>query len=164
MRDRVGLPKDPAPKPVVPLADGSVPPAAVQSIELPAEAGLTSEVLRSDTVYLVDNGMEFLLRVGRQVDPNWLLSVFGVHTLEGVDTRTVHMQTPPAGDMDSPCRRLSNILTYLREVSPLYQQLHIIKEGEPTELHFLHMLIEDRNMSAMSLAEFDAFIHRAGTY
>ena len=41
-----------------------------------------------------------------------------------------------------------------------YQQLSIIKEGEATELKFFNMLIEDRNMSAMSLAEFDAFIRQ----
>jgi protein transport protein SEC24 len=166
MRDRVGLPKDGSDKkpPQQPLPDGTFPPPPVQSIELPSEAGLTSEVLRSDTAFLVDNGMEFLLRVGRQVSSEWIYSVFGLHTLEGVDMRCVTVQTPPAHDVDSPCRRLTNILTYLREVSPLYQQLLVIREGEPNELRFLTMLIEDRNMSAMSLAEFDTFIHRAGTY
>ncbi len=166
MRDRVGLPKDgdkPKPTPV-PLPDGTLPPPPVQSIELPSEAGLTSEVLKSDTAFLVDNGMDFLLRVGRAVDPAWLQSVFGVSTLDGVNAATLVLQTPAPHDPDSPLRRLTNILTYLREVSPLYQQLLVIKEGEPNELRFLNMLIEDRNMSAMSLAEFDQFIHRAGTF
>ena len=163
MRDRVGMPKDSDKAKAamqVPGPDGTMPPPPVQTIELPSEAGLTAEVLKSDTVFLVDNGLDFLLRVGRQVDPNWLQSVFGVPCLDGVDSRSLVLQTPQAHDLDSPLRRLTNILTYLREVSPLYQQLQIMKEGEASELKFFNLLIEDRNMSAMSLAEFDQFIHR----
>lgn len=213
MQERVGLAKEDKARAAAqaPLPDGSVPAPLVQTIELPSEAGLTAEVLRPDTVFLVDNGMDFVLRVGRQVSPAWLQSVFGVQSVEGVDSRALQLQTPAAGDVDSPLRRLTNILNYLREVSPLFQQLRVVKEGEASELKFLNMLIEDRNMrsdrdkeqrqragqeqrrdrgarvitvvlivhlrafllcvlclvclcSAMSLGEFDAFIHRAGTY
>ena len=166
MRDRVGLAKESkVAAPAIPLPDGTLPPPPVQTIELPSEAGLTAEVLKADTVFLVDNGMDFLLRVGRHVDPNWLQNVFGVSSLEGVDSRSLVLQTPQPSDMDSPLRRLTNILTYLREVSPLYQQLSVMKEGEASELKFFHMLIEDRMMSAMSLGEFDQVSHtRAHTH
>jgi len=112
----------------------------------------------------VDNGMEFLLRLGRDMNPAWLQSVFGVSTLKGVNADTLVLQILAPHDLDSPVRRLTNILTYLREVNPRFQQLLVIKEGEPNELRFLNTLIEDRNINAMSLAEFDQFIHRAGTF
>jgi protein transport protein SEC24 len=146
MQDKVGLPKEDAKRQQVMNADGTPAPPPVQTIELPSEAGLTAEVLKSDTVFLVDNGMDFLIRVGRQVSPEWLQSVFGVPTLDSVDSRTLVLQTPRADDLTSPLRRLTNILTYLREVSPLYQQLYIMREGEASELKFFNMLIEDRNM------------------
>jgi hypothetical protein len=38
----------------------------------------------------------------------------------------------------------------------------IVKEGEPAEIRFINQLIEDRNMSAMSLAEFNNHILRGG--
>jgi len=168
MSGRVGLPKEDGRKPQQQQfgPDGTplpVPPM-VQSVELPAEAGLTKDVLMPSTVFLVDNGLEFLLRIGRATNPNWLASVFGMSNIDSAPGANLKILTPQDGDHDSPCRRLNNILNYLREVSPFYQTLTIIKEGEATELKFINMLIEDRNMSAMSLAEFDQFIHRAGSF
>lgn len=163
MQDGVGLAKERAiaPPPPAASADGQPPPPPVQTIELPAEAGLTADVLKTDTVFLVDNGMEFLLRVGRGVSSEWTMSVFGVPSLEGIDTRTLNLLTPHAQDTNSPLRRLTNILTYLREVSPLYQQLYIMKEGEASELRFFNMLIEDRNMRSLTHAHTHTSAHES---
>jgi protein transport protein SEC24 len=134
------------------------------AVELPTESSLTAEVLRSDTVYLIDNGMELLLRVGRQVNPQWLMSVFNTSNLDNVDSRALIVQPPSPNDTVSINFRLNNIINYLRSLSPHYQQLSIVKEGDPSEVRFFNLLIEDRNLATMSLAEFDQFIHRIQSY
>jgi len=133
----------------------------VGQVNLPPEAALSQSVLLPHTVFLIDNGMEFLLRIGSAVSSEWIQSVFGVSSLVGVETRDLVVQTPAPNDQASPCRRLHNILSYLRDVSSHYQQLYVVKEGEPTELRFQQLCIEDRNAQTMSLVEFDQFISRA---
>ncbi len=52
-------------------------------VTLPPEIGLSADVLRSDGVYLIDNGMEFIIRVGRQVSAEFLTAVIRVRASKG---------------------------------------------------------------------------------
>jgi len=131
------------------------------SVVLPQEIGLSSDQLRSDGVYLADNGFAFVLRIGRRVSQEWLRDVFGVESLDQIDLQNPTLRACAEGET-SQAARLQNILAYLRQVSPHYQQLQVVLEGSPDEMAFFYMLIEDRQSSAPSLAEFNAYIARAG--
>ena len=129
-------------------------------IQLPPEAALTAEALQPDAAYLLDNGLEFLLRVGKAVDPQWLQSMFGVSTLQGVDAKGLQMREDDGGGVGGRLGRVKAVMEYLRAVSPHYQCMFVVKEGEAAEVRFFNLLIEDRNHTAMSLSEFEQFISR----
>ena len=144
-----------------PTAGGSTDEAVV-AIQLPQEAALTAESLQPNAAYLLDNGLEFLIRVGRQCDPNFLHAVFGVYSLQGVDSKqlSVREEDGTVATANDTLHRVRSVLSYLRAVSSHWQCVFVVQEGEPAEMRFFNLLIEDRNQSAMALSEFEQFIHR----
>lgn len=58
-------------------------------IRLPPTVRLSVESLSSDGVFLLDNGVEMFLWVGRTADMSVVASLFGVHTLEDMDVQQV---------------------------------------------------------------------------
>jgi hypothetical protein len=64
------------------------------------------------------------------------------------------LRAPTDDSGSSVCARFQNILKHLRDESPHYQQLIVIKEGASTEIHFFSQLIEDRVANECSLREF----------
>ena len=132
----------------------------VVAIQLPQEAALTAESLQPNAAYLLDNGLEFLIRVGRQCDPAFLHAVFGVYSLQGVDSKQLAVLDDDATARNDTLQRVRAVLSYLRAVSSAYQCVFVVQEGEPAEMRFFNLLIEDRNQSAMALSEFEQFIHR----
>jgi protein transport protein SEC24 len=58
-------------------------------ILLPPVVSLTVEGLTSNGVYLLDNGVEMFLWVGRTADMNVVSSLFGTHSLEDMDPNQV---------------------------------------------------------------------------
>ena len=146
----------------MPVATGGAAAAASTDeppvIQLPQECALTAQVLQSDSAYLLDNGLEFLLRIGKAVDPAFLHALFGLQSLQGVDAKQLVMREDGGGG--ALLQRVRNVMEYLRAVSSHYQCLFVVKEGEPTEVRFFNLLIEDRSHTAMALSEFEQFIHR----
>ena len=90
-------------------------------ITLPQESALTAEVLQPDAAYLLDNGLEFLLRVGKAVNPAWLQSLFGVGTLQNVDAKTLTLREDDGGGPAGTLGRVRAVMDYLRAVSSHYQ-------------------------------------------
>lgn len=58
-------------------------------IRLPPTLSLSVNSLSSDGVFLLDNGMDMFLWVGRTADMNIVGSLFGVHTLDDMNTQQV---------------------------------------------------------------------------
>ena len=58
-------------------------------ILLPKVLSLTVDHLSSNGVYLLDNGVDFFVWVGRSADQNTVNSLFGVPSLENVDPTQV---------------------------------------------------------------------------
>jgi hypothetical protein len=129
-------------------------------VALPEELPLSAESLKPEAALLLDNGFSFYLRLGRKVSPTLLNELFGVESITQVDCKALSLRAPQKDDNDSSCRRLYNVLSYLRKLSPWYQQLHVIKEGDPTEISFYSFLIEDKTMTTLSLTEFNALIQK----
>ena len=58
-------------------------------VRLPATLNLSVDRLSSNGVYLLDNGVEMYLWVGRTANMNMMASLFGVHSLDDVDPQQV---------------------------------------------------------------------------
>jgi len=87
--------------------------AGRQRIQLPDVVNLSVDRLSSEGVYLLDNGVEMYLWVGRSADVNVVYSLFGVQSLDEVDPQQVRDFLPSGG-----CSRFvlfvsfSHILTF----------------------------------------------------
>lgn len=112
-------------------------------ILLPNVLPLTIDSLSSDGIYLVDNGVEFYLWVGREANSHYVNGLFGVHSLDNVE---------PVLNLDSGdefSKRVGNIVAALRddEADPytVGSKITVVKEGDPhMEARFFWFMVEDR--------------------
>jgi protein transport protein SEC24 len=65
--------------------------AGRQGIRLPPAVNLSVDRLTSNGIFLLDNGVEMYLWVGRMADMNLMGSLFGVHTLDELDPQQVRV-------------------------------------------------------------------------
>jgi len=102
---------------------------------------------------------------GKMVNPNFINQVFGLSTLEGVDSATLSL---PHLESDLSMR-INNMVAHLRRDQFNFQQVSVSREGESRSVDFLNLLVEDRiNAQSLSYADFLVHIHRgsqaAGTH
>ncbi|GAX25112.1 protein transport protein SEC24 [Fistulifera solaris] len=135
-------------------------------ILLPPVANLSVERLTSDGVFLLDNGVEMYLWVGRTADMNVIGSLFGVHSLDDVDPQQVKVLTSG----DSFATRFGAVVHALRDdVADPYTvsaKINIVKEGDAFwEGRFFWFMVEDRASfqgGTHSYLEFMDFVHNPG--
>jgi hypothetical protein len=60
------------------------------SVDLPPEVPLSAEQLRTDSVFLIDNGFNFFIRIGRGASSTFLTDAFGVASFDELDSRVIH--------------------------------------------------------------------------
>ncbi len=60
-----------------------------EQIVLPPTLNLSSERLEKNGIFLVEDGQQIYMWVGKQTNPDQLSQLFGVPTLENVDTLQV---------------------------------------------------------------------------
>lgn len=84
MSASAGLPSNTAPS-----DDSNKKVAGHDRIELPRVLNLTVDRLASNGIFLLDNGVDMFLWLGRSSDPAILNSLFGTNSLEGVDMSQV---------------------------------------------------------------------------
>lgn len=123
--------------------DGSsISVAGERRIRLPGPHSLSSERLNAGGVFLLDDGVEMLLWVGRAAPPGLLEALFGFSTFEGVDMAAF----VPAKRDNEFSSRVWEIIGALREGKPLQQRLLIVREGagDFAERRFHWRLVEDR--------------------
>ena len=135
-------------------------------IELPRVLDLTIDRLASNGIFLLDNGLDMFLWVGRSSDPAILNSLFGTNSLEGVDMSQVMLQTR-GNDFAS---RVNAIVCALREDdSPetLVAKVTVVREGDHgLESRFFWYLVEDRasfNGGTFSYEDFMDFVNSGGS-
>jgi protein transport protein SEC24 len=127
-----GVPSDNMDEPAV---------AGPDRIRLPSILNLSSERLTSDGIYLLENGHDMYMWVGRAVNHAILNMLFGLQTLEGADLSQLNIL--PANSEYSV--RVDAILRALRSERSRYMQLHFIREGDGfAEAYFSRFLVEDR--------------------
>lgn len=133
---------------------------------LPKVHPLTVDSLSSDGVYLLDNGVDTYLWVGRSTDQGILTSLFGAPSLENVDTAQIQLKTS-GSDFAS---RVGAIVQALREdpADPyvVTSKVQIVREGDGhMEARFFWFLIEDRSSfqgGTFSYEDFMNFVNNPG--
>ena len=158
MSSSAGLPSNAAPSDDDKLAGRD-------NIELPRVLNLTVDRLASNGIFLLDNGVDMFLWVGRSSDPAILNSLFGTNSLEGVDMSRVKLQTR-GNDFAS---RLNTIVSALRDDDTAYPRVAkvtIVPEGDHgLESRFFWHMIEDSasfNGGTFSYEDFVAFVNSGG--
>lgn len=143
-------------------ADEDVPTAGPLQVRLPSILNLSYERLVSEGIFLLENGCDMFLWIGRAVNPAILETLFNHQLLEGVDAASLSIN-PDNSDFSS---RVMAVIDALRDDRPAhYMQLHFIKEGDGyAEAFFARFLIEDRANFAganLSYTEYHSHITRA---
>lgn len=117
--------------------------AGRNNILLPSALPLTIDSLASDGIYLVDNGLEFYLWVGREAHSNYVHALFGVPSLENVEP-VLNLESG-----DEFAKRIGSIVEALRDDAAdpftVSSKITVVKEGDPhMEARFFWFLVEDR--------------------
>ncbi|KAE9005561.1 Protein transport protein Sec24-like [Phytophthora rubi] len=114
--------------------------SSAKSIVLPPVINLSIERLQCDGVFLLDDTLCLYLWVGRSAPPELLQSLFGVPSMEGVDCSQLQLLAPH----DDTSNRVDAILSAIRAERLPYQNVVIMREGDPAEGRFFWKLVEDR--------------------
>jgi len=112
-------------------------------VVLPSALPLTIDSLSSDGIYLVDNGIDFYLWIGRAANPNCVNDLFGVPSLENVEP-VLNLES--GGEFSE---RVGTIISALRddEADPYIvgSKIFVVKEGDlHMEARFFWFMVEDR--------------------
>ena len=118
--------------------------AGRQRILLPPAANLSIDSLSSEGVYLLDNGVEMWLWVGRNADMSVLAALFGMHTIDDVDPSQLQVQKSG----DPLASRFGAIVSALSEevgeTETTDRKINVTLEGDPnTQNRFFWFLVED---------------------
>eukprot|EP00927_Polykrikos_kofoidii_P024008 TRINITY_DN21923_c0_g1_i1.p1 TRINITY_DN21923_c0_g1~~TRINITY_DN21923_c0_g1_i1.p1 ORF type:complete len:930 (-),score=126.08 TRINITY_DN21923_c0_g1_i1:107-2785(-) len=116
---------------------------------MPQLLNLTSESLTQDGVFIVEDGDVMIVWIGREANPAFLQSVFGVNSFDELDPTAAEMGT--LGDPLSI--RIASILAQVRSERPVpHISLIVVKQGEQgvKEPRFFMSLIEDRTQALQS--------------
>ncbi|RYG52437.1 hypothetical protein EON67_01230, partial [archaeon] len=121
-----------------PLSALATQPAVV----LPTVVNLTAERLTSDGIFLLDNGVEMYLWIGRACPPAALNALFGISSLDGLDLQSLHLP-----ELANPfSERVNAIVRALREPHFQAQKLRFVREGagDVAEMRFHWHMVEDK--------------------
>ncbi len=158
MASNAGMPSDDD-------VDDDTKTAGRNKIILPSAVGLSVERLSSEGVFLMNNGPDTFLWVGRAANPATVSALFGAETIDGVDISQVKLISS-GNDIAS---RLDCIIQALHEESDNSlpanaPRIQIIREGDVAmEGRFFWNFIEDRaqfNGGTFSYEDFMAFVNR----
>ncbi|CAM9383976.1 unnamed protein product [Scytosiphon promiscuus] len=148
----------------LPLPEGvegdPTPTAGTDDIKLPEVSNLSAERLSPEGVFLLENGVELFLWVGRGANPAIVSALFGLPSLEGVDLGRLQLQE----EGNDLCRRVNSVIAALRQERMTYLQVIVVGEGDGyNERRFYWHLVEDRASfpgGSMNYAEYMQHINR----
>jgi len=122
---------------------------------LPAALTLSSNSIRSDGLYLLDDSRFMFLWLGEDLDPELMAQIFVQQPPDGQDGAINRLVIASNDDPESISSRISTMISVLRKEKPSFQNIQIIKggariPGQETldELAFLSHLIEDSSASS----------------
>lgn len=118
---------------------------------------LSAEKLDGDGLYLLEDGGEMLVWVGRNYPQDRLKEVFGVDTVDQLDARRSML---PPNLLNERNKRMNAFINSMRKARSGYLRMRILKRNDAMETLFYNRLIEDRSVAGMSYVEFLCHVHR----
>ena len=141
-------------------ADIDCPTAGPFRVRLPALLNLSSERLVSDGMFLLENGYEMFMWIGRTVNPAIISTLFGTPSLDGVDMTSLAI----LADNSDFSSRVNAVIVALRQDRSRYMHLHFVREGDGyAEAYFARYLVEDRAnfpVGQLSYTEYHTHVSR----
>ncbi|XP_069690232.1 protein transport protein Sec24C isoform X2 [Periplaneta americana] len=129
----------------------------VNSNELPSPIRCTSDKIRDDGVYLLENGIHLFLWIGLNVGMEWVQNVFGVHSAAQIDIDRTALP-----DLDNPLsQRIRSVIDSVREQRHRCMRLTLVRQRDKLEMVFKHFLMEDRGLDgSASYVDFLCHMHK----
>ena len=109
---------------------------------MPPLVNLSVDNLSSDGAFLLEDGLVMMLWLGRDVPSQFLEDLFGISSLDGVNSMALNVEP-----LENPLsHRMCNIINAIRDPAQrsVYQRLYVVRQGEPMEARFSWYLVEDR--------------------
>lgn len=112
--------------------------------------------LKENGAYLLENGQRLFLWVGSKVSANFCLQVLDAGAFQSIDSKQTKL---PALDnpLSGKCRAIVDAIHAERNCG---MPLTIVKQKDPTEVYFAHMLLEDKTNESLSYVDFLCLLHR----
>lgn len=126
---------------------------------LPPALSLEIQQLSSSGAYLLDNGRLLLLWLGRNVTIDYVADLFGVPVNE-VPNDVERLSLEPAKHTKES-KRFNGLLEKLREGRTVYQEVHVIRQGDALEQRMAAYLVEDGSASGPAYLAFLLQLHKA---
>jgi len=132
------------------------------NVKLPrACASLSSESLSSDGAFLLFDGVETMLWLGRAVPPGLIEALFGAPSLDGIDASQLTLPVMP----NDYSQRIHAIINALHSTAAYKPNIVIVREGTGgvVETRFHWRLVEDRTQfhgGAITYADYLAMVIR----
>ncbi|KAI8910255.1 Sec23/Sec24 trunk domain-containing protein, partial [Gorgonomyces haynaldii] len=135
-------------------------PDLENKIVFPPRLNLSSEKLDRENLFLLDNGSEIFIWIGRNVSPQIMTQLFGVETVAQLPAAKI---TLPRLENELSLRfnnLIQDIRTRRLKMMTLYPHLYVIRDEMDLNVRswFLSHLIEDRTESALSYPQFLATV------
>ena len=125
---------------------------------LPDFLPLSAEHLDSAGVYVLENGYDLFLYVGRDVPPTTLEQLLGTSSLQSIDPATFADLPQQNNPLSKQAREL---ISQVRRQRRSYMHMRLVVKGHPYETLFYSALVEDRHVSSgVSYVEYLCFLHR----
>ncbi|THU46580.1 hypothetical protein C4D60_Mb09t06430 [Musa balbisiana] len=110
---------------------------------------LSSEHINDDGIYLLENGEDGLIYIGNMVNPDTLQQIFGVSSVDGLPSQLVLEQFD-----NELSKKLNDVMNEIRQQRCSYLRLRLCKKGDPSGMHFLSYMVEDKSPGGLSYVEF----------
>ncbi|XP_068114147.1 protein transport protein Sec24C isoform X4 [Hyperolius riggenbachi] len=124
---------------------------------LPVAIRASEERLSKGEIYLLENGLNFFIWVGANVQQALIQNLFGVSSFSQIDST---MSALPV--FDNPVsNKMHAIITTFRAQRPRYMKLLVVKQDDKLEMFFKHLLVEDKNLNGgASYVDFLCHMHK----
>ncbi|KAG6535448.1 hypothetical protein ZIOFF_000421 [Zingiber officinale] len=110
---------------------------------------LSSEHIKDDGIYLLENGEDGLIYIGNMANQDTLQQLFGVSSVEGLPSQLALQQ------FDNPLsKKLNDVLNEIRQQRCSYLRLWVCRKGAPSGLQFLSYMVDDKTPGELSYVEF----------
>ncbi|CAH8307444.1 unnamed protein product [Eruca vesicaria subsp. sativa] len=122
---------------------------------VPCPIPLTSENLRDEGVYFLENGDDGLIYVGETVSSDILMKLFDVPSAANIPSQYVLEKYD-----NKLSKKFNDVVNEIRRQRSSYLRIKLCKKGDPTGMLFQSYMVEDKTAGGLSYMDFLVQVHR----